>query len=339
MKKFMKKKVNVFGKTVPVFVLVLLGIGLVSAALITSWGTITGLVTVTQGLYLNGVSHDTIQVFSFDGNAFTSLEEKTETSTHYLENTAGVDAEFDLVTTCADSVGNCDGDVKWYYEYDLDADGGAGTESRVRIRAEETGVDTLAELTSISWDVNVLEGYIAHVDVLIDTDNDGVADDALVFEYAKIDADPLKCDIGPSPTDEANTFDDRGIVDGSAYAWLSSGLSGGCATPEFIASYDSLTDWKAGKIGDTYYHDGTSYVVLNSFNIGANTKVIAFEVEVDNWIVDSESKVSHIKINNVEYEVSGLKAGYQLDFDFNVEFPKMLLPDIYTIETKVMPTA
>lgn len=38
----MKKKVNILGKSVPVFVLVLLGIGLVSAALITSWGTITG---------------------------------------------------------------------------------------------------------------------------------------------------------------------------------------------------------------------------------------------------------------------------------------------------------
>ncbi len=34
MKKIMNKKVNVFGKTVPVFVLVLLGIGLVSAALV-----------------------------------------------------------------------------------------------------------------------------------------------------------------------------------------------------------------------------------------------------------------------------------------------------------------
>jgi len=42
----MKKKVNVFGKSIPVLAIFVLGIALVSAALITSWGTITGLVTV-----------------------------------------------------------------------------------------------------------------------------------------------------------------------------------------------------------------------------------------------------------------------------------------------------
>ena len=42
----MKKKVNVFGKSVPVLLLVLLGMGLVSAALIPYWGTITGFITI-----------------------------------------------------------------------------------------------------------------------------------------------------------------------------------------------------------------------------------------------------------------------------------------------------
>lgn len=56
---FGKKKVNVFGKTVPVFVLVLLGIGLVSAALLTVYGTITGNVVVEQSVKLDGQDYGT----------------------------------------------------------------------------------------------------------------------------------------------------------------------------------------------------------------------------------------------------------------------------------------
>ncbi len=50
----MRKKVNVFGKTVPVFVLVLLGIGLVSAALVGYLSnTVTGDVTVSSPLQID----------------------------------------------------------------------------------------------------------------------------------------------------------------------------------------------------------------------------------------------------------------------------------------------
>jgi len=46
----MNKKVNVFGKAIPLFVFVLLGIGLVSAALLTVYGTITGFAAVEQSV-------------------------------------------------------------------------------------------------------------------------------------------------------------------------------------------------------------------------------------------------------------------------------------------------
>ena len=58
MKKLLKKKVNVFGKSVPVFAIVILGLALVSAALISFWGTITGSVIVTQGLFLDGKNYE-----------------------------------------------------------------------------------------------------------------------------------------------------------------------------------------------------------------------------------------------------------------------------------------
>jgi len=86
----MKKKVNVFGKTIPVFVIALLGIAVVSAALIGYWGTITGQVTVNQGLFLDGRNYEA--QITEDAVTMYSLEEKTVSSGHYLENTADIPA-------------------------------------------------------------------------------------------------------------------------------------------------------------------------------------------------------------------------------------------------------
>ncbi len=81
MKKLLKKKVNVFGKGIPVFAIVILGLALVSAALLPYFGKITGLVTVTsQGLLVDGLSYPDSQnaiVEEWDDSTFTSLEERT----------------------------------------------------------------------------------------------------------------------------------------------------------------------------------------------------------------------------------------------------------------------
>ena len=86
MRKIMRKKVNVFGKTVPVFVLVLLGIGLVSAALVPYLsGLVIGIVTVNQPLELTtdgtAVSWNVPPVDAFD----------PITQNFVLKNNAGTD--------------------------------------------------------------------------------------------------------------------------------------------------------------------------------------------------------------------------------------------------------
>lgn len=111
MKKLLKKKVNVFGKSVPVFAIVILGLALVSAALISFWGTITGSVIVTQGLFLDGKNYEAQITETW--NPFTSLESKTFVSAHSLENDASVDAEVQLDYKCVDS--NCEGIITGYY--------------------------------------------------------------------------------------------------------------------------------------------------------------------------------------------------------------------------------
>ncbi len=85
----MNKKVNVFGKTVPVFVLVLLGMGLVSAALVGYLATpITGSVTVESPMQIvmNSITNGGIITVVTDGPDTFSV------SLHGGE-------AFDLVTT------------------------------------------------------------------------------------------------------------------------------------------------------------------------------------------------------------------------------------------------
>ncbi|MFH0712092.1 MAG: hypothetical protein V1889_03205 [archaeon] len=71
---------------------------------------------------------------------------------------------------------------------------GVGREGRVHIGLP-SGFK-LSDLESIDWKQYIENGYMAHVDVLLDINNDGVydsgTDDALVFEYAKVD--PNHCE-------------------------------------------------------------------------------------------------------------------------------------------------
>ncbi len=102
MKKLMKKKVNLFGKEFSLFAIVLLGFAVMaSAALIPYFGLITGHVTVTQGLLVDGLSVATGSGSIQDSyNDFTSLQSPTYVRMHELENNANVQANGVLNTDC-----------------------------------------------------------------------------------------------------------------------------------------------------------------------------------------------------------------------------------------------
>ena len=159
-------------------------------------------------------------------------------------------------------------------KYSLDNSGGScpGTdcEKRIVISQSDLGFTDLSDLETISWEADVISGYLPHVDVFLDNG------ETLVFEYAKVD--PAQCDNAPYPTGTLNTFDDKGIVDGNAKAWLSSGVPGPCGDPTFEANYKTLTDWK------------TFYPIA---------KVERIEVEVDNWIASSNSDAWDVEVNGV----------------------------------------
>lgn len=321
MKKLMKKKVSLFGKEVSVFAIVMVAmIGLVSAVLLPYFGVITGLVTVNQGLTWDGANWDDNLVFDFNNEVTTSLDAETFTSNHYLENTANVSAEFDLVTTCAATDDGCE-DIEWGYEYLLDNSAGTcsgypneGWQQECEKRVGLKGMP-LSALTSISWDANVISGYMPHVDVILSNGK------ALSFAYATIGAG-CNDDISTYPTGEFNTFDGV-ILNDDAYAWES--MPGSCGDSAFDAQHRTLAQWKLDYPG---------------------VNIVRIDLEIDDWIIESNSSFDHsnsvvknILVNGQPVEVSGLIAGSKLYFDFKVDFPKMLKPDVYTIETKVMPIA
>jgi len=113
MKKLLKRKVNILGKSIPMFVIALLGVALVSAALISYFGSITGNVIVDQGLFLDGNDWDDsiTEVWS----DFTSLEAMTFVSAHSLENSADVNAEVELDRTCSETSGDGCEDITTTY--------------------------------------------------------------------------------------------------------------------------------------------------------------------------------------------------------------------------------
>jgi len=157
-------------------------------------------------------------------------------------------------------------------------DGTPGDEARIVIQASDVSIATLNDLNTISWAAFGVTGYAPHVDVIVNPVGGEVA---LVFEYAKVDP-ALGCDdVGDYPTGNFNTFDDKGIVDSGAYAWLSSGPAGTCGSEPFDTNHNSLAEWKAGG------PDG----------IDGDTPVLRLEIEVDNWIESSEAYINDVLVN------------------------------------------
>ncbi len=284
-----EKKLIAFG------VMGILAMIFVTAGVIDFFGQVQQEVTVDQAVDFIGMNM--AEAIISGGESVTSNDLNVESKTSVI---VPLDIE---TTTDLDEEG-----ITHTVNYLLSSTGFVGTsnENRIFIRAEDTLVTTLDSLDSISWDVDGT-GYIAHVDVFLDNG------ETLVFEYAKVAA---PCDNIPYPTGVQDTFGDKGIVDGGAMAWLSSGVPGYCGLPEFNNNHKSLIDWKA-------------------FYPTAN--VLAFEIETDNWIMDSESNVKNIKINDADIEVS-LKPLDSLDFNVETTFGFLNVGD-YTITTTVNPRA
>lgn len=288
-------------KLISGFMAVLL-MGIVSASLLVHFGTVETTITVDPAVELSG---DGCVDNLCESEATVDEENMLATTPIYTMTNNVVE---DAPVTLVNSISPDDAGITHKVVYKLIASGVSPRENRIHIDAEDVGVSTLSDLTSITFEQDVVAGYVGHVDVLLDTTGDGVKDDALVFEYAKVD--PLDCDDSPYPTGEMSTFGDKGYVDDSAYAWLTTGPAGGCASPATEFFWHSLADWKLGP-------DSSE---ANGKTVSGATAITAFEFEVDSWIMDSTAKMWDLKINGVEVELLVLQSSEDLSFYTETQF-------------------
>ncbi len=181
------------------------------------------------------------------------------------------------------------------YSVHLETTGTEGTGDEARIVFPLPEGTTLGDIESISWWEYLVQGYPPHIDISLDTNDDGEVDDKLVFEYAYNTEDhyaDAPMPYGALTIDWYKTFsdDDEGPtrVDDTANGWLASGPPGPPGDPNFI--YHTLEEWKEGVDvnGDT------------SIDISGATLVLALEIEVDNWVVQSEAYVDDIMVSYTE---------------------------------------
>ena len=183
---------------------------------------------------------------------------------------------------------------------------GDGDEARIVIPMSEGF--TLGDLETLSWWEYLVTGYPPHVDIYLEL---GEHDDSLNFEYAYNDvAQRYPGDgmpYGALMDDWYETFSDDGKgpakVDDDTLAWPNSGSPG----PPGSIELHTLAEWKGGI---TYTTDFTR-------TIDADSIVTKLEIEVDNWVVQTEAYVDDIEIDGVthdfEEEPEGLGAEDFLD--------------------------
>lgn len=179
---------------------------------------------------------------------------------------------------------------------------GAGDEARIVIPLPEG--TTLGDLESISWRVWTETGYPPHVDIVMDVDGEGDIDDEdiLTAEMAYNNADGIELDEGLTPTtgDWLQTFeltsgDGYGQINDDTMMWVTKMGAGNDDAP-----WGTLQDWKDGVVANDPGSDGLTAGVIDS-----SALVLRLEIEIDNWVLQTEAYVDDIiiVINGTTYNV------------------------------------
>lgn len=175
---------------------------------------------------------------------------------------------------------------------------GTGVEARIAIELpEET---TLDDIQSISWWVYSVTGYPPHIDITLDVDGDGTVDpeDMLTGEMnlnctgapksiAQLETE-IAYDTGWLQTFELTSGDGFDEIDDNTIFWVTKMGSGNLNAPS-----GTLADWKSGDITRITDPEGEMPTAI----ITGSAKVIKIEIELDNWVVESEVYVDDIEIN------------------------------------------
>ena len=163
-----------------------------------------------------------------------------------------------------------------------------GNEARIVIFMPED--TTLGDIDSISWLVWTVDGYPPHVDIVLDVNDDA---DMLTAEMAYNNSAGLELDEGLAPTlaqwlqtFELTAGDGYGVINNNTMLWVTKMGAGNDDAP-----WGSLAQWKAGTGFTDPEPDGLADGVITG-----EALVLRIEIEIDNWVWQSEAYVKGIEI-------------------------------------------
>jgi hypothetical protein len=168
-----------------------------------------------------------------------------------------------------------------------------GNEARIVILMPED--TTLDDIDSISWWVWTVTGYPPHVDIVLDVNEDTLLDnvDMLTAEMAYNNFAGLELDGGLTPTleqwlqtFELSTGDGYGEVNNATMLWVTKMGAGNDDAP-----WGTLAQWKDGTVFADPEPDG----LLDGIITG-EAKVLRIEIEIDNWVLQTEAFVDGIVV-------------------------------------------
>lgn len=178
-----------------------------------------------------------------------------------------------------------------------------GDEARIIIPLPEG--TTLGDIDSISWRTYLVNGYIPHVDIVLDYDGDTTRDDVLVAEGAHQndnDASVWQTSYMGADVGWIKTFE------GASGVYTSWAMTGTCSDMETVNSETAV--WMIAANDANFGLDTLANFVGGktdgSITIDQDTAVLALEIEIDNWIYESEAFVDDIVIviGGTTYEVT-----------------------------------
>ena len=311
MKKLLKKKVNVFGKGVPVLAIFVLGIALVSAGLIDYFGVLTGTVIIDQGLKLDGKDWNVPVTYS---ESLTSLEAKTVSSgLHYLTNDADVNGEVTLNTVCStdDSGNDCIG-ITTTTEYKLNSE------------VDDDALFVILD-SSITWS----SFNSASFDYLIESDGGNLWIPQMNIALRNDDGEVVygvswhsfRTDITGVVNERTSMIFEKDdfYIYGTEFSLIPASGKWSEAGEDLRNAMNPLQfSYFTRQAGDT--------------SIDPNPEVARQIVWLSNFAMNPETTMKGIKVPTSAYE----PATQVVEFEIVTDFPQMLVPDTYTITTEVV---
>jgi len=181
----------------------------------------------------------------------------------------------------------------------LQTTGEAGSGNEAGIVIELPAGTTLGDIESVSWWVWAEAGYPPHLDIVMDHNGNGIVDeeDMLTAEMAynnfagsELDSTPpLSPTLGQwLQTFELNSGDGYGDINNDTMLWVTRMGSGNDDAP-----WGTFSQWKSGGSGVTNPPGNAD--VLGG-NITHNAEVLRLEIEIDNWVLQSDVFVKGIEI-------------------------------------------